>query len=306
MHKQKPIISVLILSYNHASFIKTAIQSALKQATKNLPVEVIVLDDGSNDGTDMVLKEMLKDHGDSFRYIQHEHEGVEAISKNFNILISQARGEYISFLASDDEYTDSRFLKQVEVLNNNKNIEFVYGNGINSINGVLKNKVIEGEMYKVISSHNAENVYRYITHNTSLLFIQSILIRKSFLRDMKPFDEDLIADDWVFNINCFNKLIDTKKGYAFIDEICFIRNILPNSASRNLPVHLKRIQQVIERYTPDNYKKRFNSKIYLSFCLSSFKTGNFKLFFKCMLYYFVNDPTFRYLRKKIIRVFKKM
>ena len=99
------LVSVIIPTYNRASFLKEAISSVLNQDYPSF--ELIVVDDGSIDET----TSMIDDYGDRIKYIRISHQGV---SKARNIGISQAQGELITFLDSDDIWRSKKLSIQVE------------------------------------------------------------------------------------------------------------------------------------------------------------------------------------------------
>jgi glycosyltransferase involved in cell wall biosynthesis len=86
-------VSVVIPTYNRAQVVAEAVESALAQRVP--PLEVIVVDDGSSDGT----HERLTSFGDRIVYIHQENQGVSAAR---NTGVRAARGELIAFLDSDD------------------------------------------------------------------------------------------------------------------------------------------------------------------------------------------------------------
>lgn len=90
-----PLVSVLIDSYNHASFIEAAIDSALAQDYPKDHLEVIVVDDGSTDDT----AQRCAKYGSAIRYIRKDNGGQ---SSAFNLGFSIARGEYLLLLDADD------------------------------------------------------------------------------------------------------------------------------------------------------------------------------------------------------------
>lgn len=93
--KNKPLVSILIPTYNREQYLGDAINSALNQTYKN--IEVIVHDDASTDGTVELLAEY---HDKRLGVIRTEDN--HGMIGGWNYIISQAKGEYIKFLASDD------------------------------------------------------------------------------------------------------------------------------------------------------------------------------------------------------------
>ena len=88
-------VSVIIPTYNYARFLREAIDSALAQTRPAL--EVIVVDDGSTDGT----RELLAEYGGRIRVLSQQNQGVAAAR---NAGIGAANGEYLAFLDSDDAW----------------------------------------------------------------------------------------------------------------------------------------------------------------------------------------------------------
>lgn len=97
------LISVIIPSFNHAKFIAAAIRSVSQQSYKNW--ELIVVDDGSTDGTDKIANELLSVLPQHSVFIQQKNSGAHnAINRG----IQNAKGKWISILNSDDEYHPER------------------------------------------------------------------------------------------------------------------------------------------------------------------------------------------------------
>ena len=101
------MISFIIPTYNSANTIKRAIDSILKQNT-DLEYEIIVVDDGSTDNTEQVLK--CYENDERIKYYKKENSGV-ADTRNYGV--KMATGEYIIFVDSDD-YISESLLKDIE------------------------------------------------------------------------------------------------------------------------------------------------------------------------------------------------
>jgi glycosyltransferase involved in cell wall biosynthesis len=89
-----PYFSVVIPTYNRASFIQAAIDSVLRQSYRDF--EIIVVDDGSTDHTESVVRSVLDDR---LRYLRKPN-GERGAARNFGT--REARGTYVTFLDSDD------------------------------------------------------------------------------------------------------------------------------------------------------------------------------------------------------------
>jgi glycosyltransferase involved in cell wall biosynthesis len=103
-----PTVSVVIPTYNRATRVQSAIESVFAQTFADL--EVIVVDDGSTDDTGQVLAELF---GEQIRYFAQSNQGASAAR---NKGISEARGEWIAFLDSDDHWEADKLEWQMKAI----------------------------------------------------------------------------------------------------------------------------------------------------------------------------------------------
>jgi glycosyltransferase involved in cell wall biosynthesis len=90
-------ISALIPTFNRREYVQRAIESVLSQT---VPVdELVVVDDGSTDGTAEVIQRRFRGHT---RVVRQENQGVSGARRR---AIREARSEWVAFLDSDDEWT---------------------------------------------------------------------------------------------------------------------------------------------------------------------------------------------------------
>lgn len=113
----EPVVSVIIPTYNRAGFISDAVQSVLDQTYKN--IEIIVVDDGSTDGT----KDVLAPFMDNIRYYYTENSGAAHAR---NIGLKAAVGKYIAFLDSDDAYLPYKLELQVSFMESHPEAGMVF------------------------------------------------------------------------------------------------------------------------------------------------------------------------------------
>jgi glycosyltransferase involved in cell wall biosynthesis len=106
--KKKPLVSVIIPTYNRARMIKEAVDSVLAQDFKDF--ELIVVDDGSTDNT----SDVLSSYADDISIFYQENKGVSAAR---NRGIAEASGQFIAFLDSDDLWLPKKLTTQVEFFN---------------------------------------------------------------------------------------------------------------------------------------------------------------------------------------------
>ena len=114
-----PIVSVIIPAYNVEKYIRNAIDSVLGQTYKD--IEIIVVDDGSTDGTKKSLEPYIKDN--KIIYLYQNNRGLSGAR---NSGIKTAKGEYIALLDADDLFYPSKIEKQLIYMENNKDCDFCY------------------------------------------------------------------------------------------------------------------------------------------------------------------------------------
>jgi glycosyltransferase involved in cell wall biosynthesis len=111
-------VSVIIPAYNAEAFLPEAIESIQKQNYS--PLEIIIIDDGSTDGT----AELVSSMGNGIRYVYQSNSG-PAAARNKGLAI--AHGEIIAFLDSDDLWPSDKLYIQVTRLVNNSKVDIVMG-----------------------------------------------------------------------------------------------------------------------------------------------------------------------------------
>ena len=116
-HKDRPLISIVIPTFNHANYLKKALNSVINQTYRNW--EIIIVDNHSTDNTNSVISNFKKD---KITVLKVNNDGVIAKSRNKGIEI--AKGKWIAFLDSDDWWSP-RKLEIIEPYLNQSN-DFIY------------------------------------------------------------------------------------------------------------------------------------------------------------------------------------
>lgn len=173
-----PRVSVVMPTYNGVSrgFLPFAIESVLAQSFSNL--ELIIVDDGSTDGTKELCEGYLVDP--RVRYVYQKNSGVSVARNNG---IAQSRGEYISFLDDDDVWVPEKLEKQFEI------IERVDCKMFGLCYSALACIDCAGERTGAIQSHHASgNVFFKMLCENIVDCTSSVLTPRSVLEDVGDFD----------------------------------------------------------------------------------------------------------------------
>jgi len=172
-------ISVVIPTFNRISLVARAIDSVLKQSLN--PYEIIVVDDGSDDGT----SEMIQNKYKSIKLIQQQNNGVSAARNNG---IKHAKGDWIALLDSDDEWTEKKLENQVDRLIKTPEYDFCHTNEIWIRNGVRVNQRKKHEKYGGYIFDKCLDICRISP--SSVLFRKNILDHVGWFDDQLPVCED--------------------------------------------------------------------------------------------------------------------
>ena len=118
---KQPFFSVIITAYNREALIARALETLLSQTETDW--EALIIDDGSSDGTVNIVNGFIKENPDIHLFTQ-QNQGAGS-AKNFGI--HKAKGKYITFLDSDDEYKPEHLSFIKSHILKNPNIEFIHG-----------------------------------------------------------------------------------------------------------------------------------------------------------------------------------
>lgn len=177
--KSKPLVSIMMTSYNCADFIGKAIESVLNQTYPSW--ELIILDDASGDNTTSIVADYTKDDS---RIIYSPAAQNLGITKNRNRGFAIAKGKYIAVLDSDDFWMDENKLeKQVNFLEKNPEYSLIGTNAVvvDTRGDKITEFKYETEDKKIRQKMLLRNQF---THS-------SIVWRRDAIEDTKPYDETL-------------------------------------------------------------------------------------------------------------------
>lgn len=116
--KDKPLVSVMIGVYNGAPYLGEAIDSVLAQTHR--PLELIVVDDGSEDDTPRVAKS----YGSALCYVRQPRGGIAAAR---NRAVEEAHGSYFAFLDADDRFPPEKLERQLAAFEGDPELDVVFG-----------------------------------------------------------------------------------------------------------------------------------------------------------------------------------
>jgi glycosyltransferase involved in cell wall biosynthesis len=187
-------VSVVMTCHNEERTIEQAVRSVVAQSIFDAVVEIIVVNDGSRDGSQIVL-ERLADEIEKLRIIETPRLGLSGAR---NRALRQATGELIAILDGDDFWTPEKLGCQLPAFARDGNIGLVYGDFVDfSREDATDGRIITVRRFDPESSHHLRD---YFVHDGPIV-PSTAVIRRSVFDDVGFFDESLrVGEDTEFHL----------------------------------------------------------------------------------------------------------
>ncbi|KQR72110.1 glycosyltransferase family A protein [Pedobacter sp. Leaf176] len=190
----KPLVSIIIPTYNYAKLITETLESVLRQSYDSW--ECIIVDDGSTDNTEDIVNDFINCHSTySFTYIKKVNEGTSA-AKNTGVNI--AAGKYIQFLDADDLISVDKLSVQVSLLES-AIADLVFSKSVFFIDDKSERKLINRYPSGFLAEetlYGSDLLKRIVKNN--IVTIGSPLVKKDILLEAGLFDAELKNnEDWL-------------------------------------------------------------------------------------------------------------
>lgn len=214
-----PRVSVICLCYNHARYVREALQSVLDQTYA--PIELIVVDDGSSDGSQKVIAAFIAQHPQIIFLPSAANQGN---CRAFNSGLQKATGEYVIDLSADDRLMPTRVERAVALMEAHPEcgVQFSDATIIDAdgrAQGLHSDRfphatIPQGKIFREILS-------RYFINSPTMM------IRKSLLDALHGYDETLAYEDFDFWVRS-----SPRTHYRYIPEPLVQRRVLTTSMGR--------------------------------------------------------------------------
>lgn len=266
-------VSIIVPCYNAEKFINSCLDSVLKQDFMDW--ECLLINDGSTDNT-LSLLQNYEEKDSRFRVFSKENQGLSATR---NMGLSQAKGDYVYFLDSDDYIAENTLST---LLQNEDKYDIVTGITV-TVNGDGK-KISQlqhpKEKNSTFENHKKQEILLYTIEKGLAPVAQNRLYKKNFLEKNNLFFKNGILHEdelWFFETMYLAKnvkFIDAKTYFYRTDNSESITNKIGNC---NLESLILILETIFERYylnNSDGYKKavveqylRYLKKLILDFCI---------------------------------------
>lgn len=223
------MISVIIPVYNGQRFVEKAIRSALIQPEVS---EIIVVNDGSTDGTQIILDKLQQEC--AILKIYCHGKGInKGRSASRNLGLAHATGEYIAFLDADDYYLENRFTNDLMVFKKYEDCEGVYNAvGYDYYRQASTTELESPELYTVICKVAPEHLFKNLLYGTCGHFhIDGLTVKKAVFAKTGCFDETLVVAE---DTDLFWKMaISSRLFTGVIDRALAKRGVHINNVFNN-------------------------------------------------------------------------
>jgi len=247
-----PTVSIIIPTYNREHLLGRAIQSVLDQTYQNF--ELIIVDDGSTDDTEKLVKSF---NSEKIRYIRHgENKGPSAAR---NTGIQSAKGDYIAFQDSDDEWMPEKLEKQIRAFETaSPAVGIVYTGRYRIINNKKEYLPLAGVTPK------DGDVFSSLL-KVCFVCTPVALVKRDCFERAGMFDERFPPfEDWELFLR-----MSRYYQFKYINEPLVIKYCQPDSISENQSARIKALKQMLETYFEDiKQDKTLLARYY-------FRLGNF-------------------------------
>ena len=190
-------ISVIVPAFNAEPFLERAVTSLL--ATGHADLEVLIVEDGSTDGTLQTAQRLLQEHPEQVRLLRHPGGANRGVSATRNLGIAQAGGDAVCFLDADDYVLPHRFDRAVQILQSRSEVDGVYDSTAISVQdqaaGAGLGGSVDGAIFGLSIACEGEHLLRQLLRGYPW-GSDAFLCRRSLFDRTGVFDETLrIAED---------------------------------------------------------------------------------------------------------------
>lgn len=251
LKNQSPFFTVVIPAYQAANFITDALASVFAQTFKDY--EIIVINDGSPDTPS--LEQALRPYLGRITYILQNNQGPGG-ARNGGIL--KARGEYIAFLDSDDQWLPLHLAEMAEVLGQEPGFDLVYADAIN-----FGDPASEGETTMESNPSEGPATFESLTLEKCSVVGSTVVARRQSIIDAGLFDESFVHGE---DFDLWTRLAYRGGRIDYLKRIHARRRIHDGNLTRDLISSFEGQASVLRKHLrdldiPEELKRRMEVQI---------------------------------------------
>jgi glycosyltransferase involved in cell wall biosynthesis len=222
-----PLVSAIVLCYNHERFVVQCLEAIEQQEYPNL--EILIHDDASRDNSVAVIQGWLAKTKLSHRLLRSDCN--RGICRSMNNALAHARGKYVSGIAADDVWMPGKLLKQVAMMEQlPEKVGVVYGDALlmDEEGKDLGKKFIESDGRNRHFAEIPEGNIHLALWRDNFIAPMTTLVRRQCYERVGRFDENLFAEDWDMWLR-----ISRHYDFAFFPQTAAKYRIVNSSATRS-------------------------------------------------------------------------
>lgn len=241
-------LSVIIPVYNTEKYIEKCLDSIANQTMKDF--EILIVNDGSNDNSENIIKEWIKRNETiDVKYLKKENGG---LSEARNYGVKRARGEYISFVDSDDYLKKDLYKKLEKYINQGIDLIKFKMETYDSDGEIIEK--MEGPIFEQTTGEDAFSKLctkdKFLEVACVYLYRREFWINENFEYEVGTYHEDFGLTPWVI-INAKTVVSTNDFGY------CYMQRENSITTNRNPEKEIKKSYDVLKHY--DNAIKKISN-----------------------------------------------
>ncbi len=230
----QPEVSIIVRTYNRVDLLRRAISSTLAQTYANF--EIVVVDDGSDDGTGEMVAAIADRR---VRYVRTDHCGSAAAAANVGLLASQ--GQFIAFLDDDDEWLPDKLKVQMSVFGNAGEQTGVVYSGAWLAEG---NNGARSYWPPARFKNTAGHIHKALFSQSNFIPCVTVVVRKMCFDHVGGFDESLpAAEDYDMWIR-----ISRDYRFAYVPEALAIHHVTAGCMTSDHRRYVAARQLLLRKY----------------------------------------------------------
>jgi len=253
----RPVVSVILPTFNRSHLLPRAVQSVVDQTITNW--ELIIVDDGSTDETASVVERYRPVLGNRLVYLRSATGQPAGASASRNRGIDRARGSFLAFLDSDDEFLPTKLERQLSLFRRRPDVALVFSDmAASQIDGTWHDSwfALHGQLIRSVPTEDLGDGQRFcgpdfVDYLVRGYLIPTItgLVRRDVLDDDVRFaPKQSYSEEWLFFLE-----IARRGRCAFIDQplsvqYCQKQSVSFSSAAHNIAQQYQALCQIRQRF----------------------------------------------------------
>lgn len=240
-------VSIIIPVYKVETYIERCLISVMRQDSKTMPIECILVDDCSPDNSMIIAENMINNYSGGVKFKVMRHEKNQGLSAARNTGMSMASGDYLFFLDSDDYLLDDCLIKFYNVIKKYPDLECVKGNHVGRIrinvskipSSPINNDTLLNMLYMSIIPVMAWNtlIKRTVVQEWDLMFKPGLL-----------YEDNLWSAALFRHVNSFLFIPDTTYYYEDNNNNSITGNKEISIQAKSLPHFIIMVDELLSSY----------------------------------------------------------